>query len=67
MCVAFVRSVILACLWLPRGVWAKGVEGHPLPFIRVVLGSAGGCEELSGSNLSIWEMGGELAFLEESG
>lgn len=57
---AFVRSVILACLWLPRGVWAKGVEGHPLPLIRVVLGSGRGREELSWSNLSIWEMGGEL-------
>lgn len=60
MCVASVRSVILACLWLPRGVWAKRVEDHPLPLIRVVLGSGRDSKELSGSNLSIWEMGGEL-------
>lgn len=31
MCVASVRSAILACLWLPRGVWAKWVEGASPP------------------------------------
>lgn len=36
------------------------MEGHPLSFIRVVLGSGRGREELSGSNLSIWEIGREL-------
>lgn len=63
MCVACVRFVVLACLWLCGGVWAKRVEGSPLPLICVVLGLGRENEEPSGSNLSIWGMGGELVQL----
>lgn len=63
MCVASVRLVVLACLWLPGGVWAKRVEGSPLPLICVVPGLGREKEEPSGSHLSIWEMGGELVHL----
>ena len=45
------------------GFGRSGWKDHPLPLIRVVLGSGTGSEELSGSTLSILEMGGELALL----